>query len=668
MADRFLDIDETFFRGAKSDCDPGNLPLGYYFEAMNLMNIGGLLSVRPGMRCLVKFPRGKLQGCTIFRPKLGLEQFIVGIDGRIYVADYPFKEFRLIENLQFSSHAKQLFWAHTEQSARRLTTAFDSGIELIEPKNVLFIQDGGTTAPGWYDGSQSGHIRDLPFETPAGSVMAWSGERLWVAVGTFVFASDYLNPFSFREQIYLVGASGFSFPGEVTAMSSTPESIDIPQLLVFTEQTTHILQSNIRQRELWSTTPDFSREIFKTGCASHRSLVAHFGQLAWVSSATGVVTWDAAIQSKHTARLPLRDSEMQISKRVLHEDLSLAAGGSFGPFIVMSLPAEDLFNRHTWALLDAGFETLSGESNGPSWCGYWTGTRPVEWVGGVVAGVEQSYHVSTDEDGENRLWKCFLKERLDNNCPITWMMNTRGYFGATSPERRKIPHTDNTLCYADVGLTAIEEELDIAVFYAGGLRGANKRILTRKLQAERGVLDANTEITASTVLFGFKPQSRVLRTEDVRLNFKETGSCPVESESNEDMDESFQLTVVGHGPATIRFIRAWAQPETENQSGGHNACEDETAVNALRFDGAGASGATLAEVEAALVAEPIDFFESNKSVTLSKDGFSEVGVGYGESVVSQEAADRLATRIATHQAEVFLESKLPLTYSAGVGF
>jgi len=665
MADRFLDIDETFFRGAKSDTDPGQLPLGYYFESMNTFNIGGVISCRPGMRCLVQLPHGKLQGCTIFRPKLGLEQFVVAVDGKIYVADYPFKEFRLITNLLFSPHAKQMFWANTEQGARRLDTSFDSAIEIIEPKNVLIIQDGGSTAPGFYDGSNSGHIRDFSYETPAGSAMAWSGERLWIAVGTLVFASDYLNPFSFREQIYLVGAAAFSFPGEVTAMSPTPESIDIPQLLVFTERTTHILLSSIRNRALWSDTENFSREIFKTGCASQRSLVAHFGQLAWVSSASGVVTWDAALQSKHSARLPLRDSEMQISKRILHSDLSLAAGGAFDRFIVMSLPAEDLFNRHTWALNDAGFETLSGESSGPSWCGYWTGSRPVEWAYGIVAGTEQIFHVSFDEDGENRLWKCFLEERLDNECPITWMVSTRGYFGATSPERLKIPHTDAMMVYADVGITAIEEELDIAVFYAGGMRGANKRILTKRIKAQRGSIDSATELTESSLLFAFKPQSRTLRTEDVRHDFEDTMSCPIEREVNEDRDESFQLTIVGHGPVTIRYIRAWAQPLTENQSGDSDACVDENKINALRFDGFGAQGETLAEVTAELTAAPIPFFESNKTVVVSQDGFSEVGVGYGESVVSQEAADRLATRIATYQAGVFLAGKLTPTFSEG---
>jgi hypothetical protein len=665
MADRFLDLDETFFRGQKSDTDPGQVPIGYFFEAMNMMNVGGVLSCRPGMRCLVQLPHGKLQGATIFRPKLGLEQFVVAVDGRIYVAVYPFKDFRLITNLQFSPHAKQMFWAHTEQGARRITTDFDSAIELIDPKNVLFIQDGGTTAPGWYDGSNSGHLRDFEFETPTGGAMAWSGERLWVAQGSLVFASDYLNPFSFREQIYLVGASAFSFPGDVTAMSPTPQSLDIPQLLVFTEQTCHILQSNIRDRSLWNSTVDFSREIFKTGCSSQRSVVAHYGQLAWVAPSVGVVTWDAAVQSKHTARLPLRDSEMQISKRILHDDWSLAAGGAFGRFITMSLPAEDLFNRHTWVLNDAGFETVSGEGSGPSWCGYWTGTRPVEWVYGVVAGAEQIYHVSTDEDGENRLWKCFLKERLDNNCPITWMVSTRGYFGATSIDRNKIPHTDALLCYADVGLTAMEEELDIAIFYAGGMRGANKRILTRLLLAQRGSLNMADELTMDDTLFEFKPQSRTLRTEDVRHDTEATGSCPIERKANEDIDESFQLTIVGHGPVTIRYIRAWATPMTENQSGGADACTDETDIGALRFDGFGKTGEDLEEVTQRLALAPIPFFESNRTVTLTQDGISKVGVGYGESVVSQEAADRLAERIATHQAEVFLQNALAPTFSEG---
>jgi len=663
MPDRILDFDGTFFRGCKSDSDPGQVPLGYYWSAVNMINVGGVLSCRPGYRCVVTLPEGKLQGAALFRPKIGLEQIVVCVDGIIYVADWPFSNFRMLDNVRMSPDAKQIYWALCEQSATRVSVDLESEITLIDPRSILIIQDGGRTAPAWYDGSQSGHVRDNYFETPAGGAMAWVGDRLWVAVGNYVLASDIANPFSFREQIYLGGVGAFVFKEEVTAMATTP-GLDSPQLLVYTPTTTSLVRANIRERDKWPETEDMQREIFKVGCVSQRSVVNHFGQLAWMSS-SGVVFFDSAYLSQTAARIPTRDAEMHVSKTTLHSDLSLTAAGAFGSYICISVPAEDLYNKHTWVLNAASFQTLQDDS-GPSWAGYWLGTRPVEWVSGVIAGEERLFHVSYDEDGQNRLWETFRPERLDNGCPITWAIMSRGYFGQTS-EANKIKGSDSQFCYADVALCAIEEDLDVAVFYAGGMRGAFKKVLSKKVKVERGCIRPGMKININTRLFAYKPQSRLLRTEDARGQTvsTETGSCPVESDKLEDIDESFQLLITGQGPATIRWVRAWATPEREDHSGDSGACSDETKSNAVRFDGAGVAADSAAEAYAEIAAKDIDLFHATKTAQLTADGFTATGVGEAYSIISQDAADRVATIIATKAAEHGLAQLRPPIYSAG---
>lgn len=662
-----IDYDGTFFRGAKSDSDPGQLPIGYFFNGINLINIGGILSCRPGYRCIIRFPEGKLQGAALFRPKVGLEQLVVAIAGVIYVADYPFTNFRFLPNVQMSPHAKQMFWALTTQSAQRLSPDLGSAIETLPPRNVLFIQDGGLTAPAWYDGSQSGHVRDNLFETPAGSSMVWTGDRLWVAQNDKVFASDVANPFSFREQVYLGGQTAFYFDSDVTAMTTTP-STDLPQLLVFTESRCSVLQANIRERASWPVTDDFQKEIFKIGATSQRSIVSHFGSLTWYSP-SGLARLDAAIASKISARLPLRDNEMMTSKTLLGPDLSLVAGAAFGQYLLMSVPAADQYNKHTWALNDCSLETLSDDS-GPSWMGYWLGTRPVEWVYGVIAGEERIYHVSADEDGQNRLWEAFLPERLDNGCPITWAVETRGYFGQTSQVSKTKPGAKFRKCYSDVALTGVEETLDLAVFYAGGIRGAYKQLLSKRISVERGSLKYNQTITATTSLFGFKAQSREERTEDANQQSidVETGSCPPESPSTEGIDESFQLLIVGHGPATIRWVRAFAFEEDEQTSGDPDACIDESPYNAVRFDGAGVRAENVPAILSGFAGMPIRRFIANQTATVTQDGVSAIGAGTGESIVSQAAATRVAERTAIRQAERELQQVLPPTLSLGEGF
>lgn len=663
VAERLVDYDGTFFRGAKSDSDPGQLPLGYYYNGINLINLGGVLSCRPGYKCYVTFPQGNLQGAALFRPQTGLEQIMVAVDGVIYVAEWPFLNFRQLNNVLLSPTARQVYWQLTTQSARRLNSTFTSPIEVIPPRAVMFMQDGGSTAPAWYDGTNSGHLRDNEFETPTGGPMIWVGDRLWVAKDNRVFASDISNPFSFREQTYLGGNTSFYFAGDITAMAKTP-SIESPQLMVYTDSNASIIQASIRERETWTTTANFQMEVLQIGCSSNRGVLSHYGRLVWMA-AQGIVFFDPATSGKISTRVPVRDNEMLISKARLNEDLSTVALGAFGQFLLASVPYESLFNKHTWVLNHASLQTLDDDS-GPSWSGYWLGTRPVEWVFGPIAGAERIFHVSADEDGNNRLWEAFIPDRLDNGCPITWGIETRGYFGQTT-QSKKLPGSRCRMAWADIAISGIAEDLDLGVFYAPGVRGSYIQILKKKISVAKGSLSFDELITATSELFAFKPQSRVERTEDAnqQSTTTENGSCGIESDDNENIDESFQLLVVGHGPATVRWIRPFAFSVSEDFSGDPSACTDETAFNTIRFDGAGAKNPALDIATGELNLRALAYYTANKTTPVEQGGVIAIGVGFAESVVSQEAADRVANIIAIKQAESELKRDLPPVISVG---
>jgi hypothetical protein len=592
---------------------------------------------------------------------------VVCVDGVVYSSPWPFTDWRQLPGLQFSPSAKQVYWCLTTQSAQRTTNDFTSPIEVINPKSVLFIQDGGTTAPGYYDGSTSAHIRDFPFETPTGSSMIWVGDRLWVAQKDLVLASDISNPFSFREQIYFGNIAGFKFSSDVTAMAVTP-SLEFPQLAVFTMDNTSILQANIRDRSQWPTTDNFQVQVLPVGCVSQRSLTTHYGRLSWYSPG-GIVLFDFATAGKLSVRIPVRDNEMMVSKTTLSEDLSLIAGASFGQYMLLSVPAEDSFNRHTWVMNDASFETLSDDS-GPSWSSVWTGTRPVEWIYGDIAGATRIFHVSTDEDGENRLWESFRPERLDNGCPIMWALFTRAYFGATGISKPPRPGDKCRMAWADVALTGIAEDLDLGIFYAGSMRGGFKQILGKRIHVSKGSLRYDVPITGTTSLFAFKPEVRTARTQDARTmsTDADTGSCGTESQDIENIDEGFQLLVVGHGPATIRWIRGFWYAETPTDKGDPLACVDEKGFNAVRYDGAGVHSEDITEIAEMLAAKALYYYTANRTETVTQGGFSAVGTGFAESVVTQAAADRVASRVAVRVAEVELSHILPPVYSVGEGF
>lgn len=661
---RIIDFDATFFQGTKSDTDPGQLPLGYAWMTMNMLNVGGVLSCRPGYDCIFELPDGNLQGAAIFRPQLGAVQMMFIIEGLLYVSDWPFENYRQISGIQFSPYARSIYWAQTVQAAERISSDLGSAIRVIPPKSVMMMTDGGSSGTGYYDGHTAGHITGDPYGTPSGSAICWAGDRLWVARENQLFASDIANPFSFREQTYLGGSSSFFFNSRITAMTRTP-SIEAPQLMVFTESNASIVQADIRERNLWPTTADFQKEVLQLGATGQRSVVSHYGRVVWYST-TGVAFFDSATSGKLTSRLPLRDNEMLYSKSSLSQDLSQVATGAYGQFLLVSVPAEDGFNRHTWVMNHASIATLNDDS-GPSWSGYWMGTRPVEWLCGEVEGRERAFHVSVDRDGKNRLWETFVSARLDNGCPITWAIWTRGYFGPTAAIQVKPPGARCRLAWTDISLAGIEEPLDLGVFYAPGTRGGFRQILSKTYSVERGCLAHDQPIDMNSLLYAFKPQSRIARTEDVNQRTVDdaAGSCAVESPDLDHIDQNFQLFIVGQGPCAVRWVRPFAYLVPEDLSGSDKACTDELAFNVARFDGYGVEADTFDAAYQELVTKSVGRYTSHQSVAIEDSGYTVVGVGDAESLISQRAADRVAAVIATRKAELDLQGFLPPVWSQG---
>jgi hypothetical protein len=290
----------------------------------------------------------------------------------------------------------------------------------------------------------------------------------------------------------------------------------------------------------------------------------------------------------------------------------------------------------------------------------------VQWVYGTVDGKERIFHVSTDVDGINRLWGSFTESRSDNGCPITWHVETRGYFGALSGVNFP-PGRQKTLCFAQAQLSELIGTVDVAVLWAGASRGPYKRCSTKRVKAERGNIRWDVPISENTLLFGLKPQSRVITTEDVRKkSADENTSCAVEGDREEN-DTAFQFCIVGSGEAAIEWIRVFAEPAAANdiQSG---VCEkDETEANLVRFDGAATEADTYVEaIESLSGGSP--YYESTQTVIISRDGLTVSGAGWARSIISQQDADKIAERIAERQAEVQYEREAPKMLSDGKSF
>jgi hypothetical protein len=633
--------------GANSLINPDVLPTGFYTRACNMVNRGGLLQTRPGYRCKMAIPRGRIQGASFFRPQNGPTVILFAVEGLLYITDTLFSTFRQLPDVQFAPEARQVFFQQVEQSVRLND---DLSLTLVDKRNLLIMQDGGTARAVVFDGTSAEHTADIP----SGGPMAFVGDRLWVARGSSLFASDLGNPISFVEPLYIAGsATSFALPGKINALSKIP-STQLPQLLAFTDTTTTVFQAGIRARSQWATTPDFQKDIFpEVGCVAPRSVVAQKGLLSWYSL-NGWTTMDAAAQANVSSALPYQDAEMTDSKARLSSDLTGIASAVFENYTLVSVPHADLLNTHTWVLDNS---VLPGR-NSVAWNGFWTGTRPVEWLSGIVDGVNRILFFSSDYDDENRLWEAFTPDRNDSGCPITWWFETRGM-------NFSFPSKEKDFRYADFFLAECSGVVDIAVFWAATFRGKFKRILTKRIKATRGSIRSGEVIKATDKIFALKKQSRPLRTQDAKaLNEAESlPSCGVESPNADFRDENFQMLVVGSGPAAVRGFVAYAEPPSNVDDSGRVE-KDETEENFVRFDGAAAESPAFQEALEEFDGD-LPVFTSTRTETVSAQGLSETSTAEAESVISQENADHVASTIARRRASANLERALPKIVSLG---
>jgi hypothetical protein len=192
-------------------------------------------------------------------------------------------------------------------------------------------------------------------------------------------------------------------------------------------------------------------------------------------------------------------------------------------------------------------------------------------------------------------------------------------------------------------------------------------MLVTKLTAERGSLSYDLPLDIESQIFSFKPQSRTVRTQDADEQVaSESGACPVEKDDRDNIDTNFQLLITGQGPATIRWVRPVAIMVNEQLSGNAGACEPEEGKRAVRYDGEAVKAATFPELVEVLANAPENLFYAVSTATIEQNGFVATGAGTAESIISQAAADRVATVIAVKFAEQELSAVQPPSYSVGL--
>jgi hypothetical protein len=394
--------------------------------------------------------------------------------------------------------------------------------------------------------------------TVPGGAMVWSGDRLWVAVGNTVVASDISNPLGFAESQYATGGGFFLFTEPITAMAEVPSFQD-PALAVFTKNTSSYLQSSIRDRSTWQTTADFQCTMFPgVGCVGPFALASRFGELWWYTE-QGLISFNAAEQSRISSYIAPQDTSMAVSKFNCAANTSGVAMGGYENFLLVSVPYADKHNAHTWVMDQSTIGALNADSS-KAWASYWTGTRPFQWTTGIFGGVPRCFQASVDYDGVNRIWEAFDTDRTDNYHPITCFLETKLHAdfanAGTGLDIKRF-------AFAEVNVADILGPVQMQVYWAG-VKGVYKLLSSYNLASTEGSLTVNVSFGS---VDSYRSQTRRLRTLEVAQDPDAPCTAVAESQNTENeldfLDIAFGLCIVWTGQASVRSYRIFCDPWDE---------------------------------------------------------------------------------------------------------
>ena len=557
---------------------------GNYIYGQNVLNKGGIPQTRPGSRSLACMPTGNAQGIGLFTPENGVTHLMAAVNGSIWVSPQPFSEWRQLVGLTFNPYSKFVTFRECLKS-----TDYDSTGELYyleKPYRVVIIQDGNARAAYW-DGSTYQHLNPTPSnlpltvdnrdETKIGLWGIFSNNRYWCSRGRFVFASDIGNPLKFHESQYLNEAPAFVLPSDCTGIV---ESEDQSGIFVFYEGGADFITSSIQDRTVWLDTPGFQKRVLNIGCVAPKSLVNQNGMIYWFSE-RGWINLNQALRANVSSVIDPLDDQMAYSKARLGPDLSRICAGTVENMSLVSVPFCSLKNPHTW-VLDSSVLQDEGVI---AWASVWTGWQPVEWVSGTIDGYERIFFLSSDTDGNNRVWEGMTTDRKDNGCDITCSVQFRF-------EEFNEPATLKRFKFAEVELSQLAGTVDVMIAVAG-TRGWFDRIMTNEIVAtyervfyEQTYGDGSEEYP---LLASSRKQSRILRSQEW-TEISDCNECGVEGQRLINIDYGFTTFVGWSGRAAITRLKLIAATETENNEVG--ACNtDEEDYHTV--DGGGCSGNEL---------------------------------------------------------------------------
>lgn len=558
---------------------------GCYAWGVNTLNRGGIVQTRPRRRRIASFIGTYAQGTIAYRTFDQTQYQVVAIDGLIYYSQFPFNMFTVVPGITFNKFAPRIYFCVARQSVQIVGGNI---VLLPNPIDWLLMQDGVSSAAWWvppnstpsgFNSSNQPYSVGQPTMLPIGKAMAFSGNRLWVAVDHQVFASDILNPQRFLENTYVALQSAFYFPKPVVQLFQGPLN---QGLFVTTEDGLYNLQSNILNRTQWQTTPQFQTTITEEfGSPAPFSIVNQHG-LPWFWSSKGFMSMDMALNTQITNVIYPRDGEMVRSKNRLSPSQQGICAGIFENVLLLAVPSMSQFNRHTW-VMDGGVANKLQSSSGICWSSVWTGTFPVQFstfkVNGVEHCLELSYSGGSLASGGNaqgiHLWENFLPgiQKDDNTTPVQSSMETRMYM---------CPNDElNQACFVELQLANVYGNVTLN-FYMAGIAGLYQLVSVAQLRADIGPFGNTSAPGGGTLFYGFtgqantqlesfRPQTRYVRSAETVVTAGSLANSQnphmIELGTLDWIDKGFQILLTWTGNMGARAIKFFYLPRSEPSIG-----------------------------------------------------------------------------------------------------
>jgi len=575
--------DRYWIQGANSLVFPTDLPQGQYYWAENLVNRGGVMQTRSGRNRIFSLPGTRAQGITIYRPYREKEQLVWSVDGQIFWSEYPFTKYSAITKSQvaFYKHAPRVYFCQARQGVK---LNIDGSLTLLpQPQDILMMQDGFTASAAYIATSstaplQAAHNQPAApwLQCPTGTIMFYSGNRLWVAYQETIYASDLDNPNSFSERTYLAEADGFKLPEPCTGMLEIASGpTELASLLAFSPFTITSLLSNVLDRTQWQNTANFQTIISRDYGNVAPFLVANQFGLPWFWSEVGLLSLDVALNQYGSSAVNPRDMEMLRSK----DNISAFAapnicGVAFENFLLVSVPSGSRYNRQTWVMDGAPQAQLNGGA-GRCWTGIWTGDYPVQYATGEIQDVPRCFHIGyscqpePDPAGnmcQIHIWEDFIGRRTDQidgqDTPIECSWESKIFEVSQVGELIRFKYVEID-CVEILGTVALQ------IFYAG-IKGHYRLCYSMILSADEGLpgcdefpLWTYQGLATDTVFESFRPQVRTVRTPDFSGSAAEddgcSDTCGIESDYQHNVDRGFQILINWQGRMGIREMRLFVE-------------------------------------------------------------------------------------------------------------